>query len=157
MKRDSWLLMMTPKSYRTFGYGPPRRGAAPFQAVGDGIDWATQTHRVCVMDANGEVLREQTVQHEGDAIRELLRSLDALTGSQPEKVGVAIEVPRGPVVEAFLERNYAVFGVKMAEIMRRHGLTPAPPQGRRVRARRGGCALIAVAPRQRSGTCARCG
>ena len=33
------------------------------------------------------------------------------------------------MVEAFLERNYAVFGVKMAEIMRRHGLTPAPPQG----------------------------
>ena len=93
-----------------------------------GIDWATQTHRVCVMDANGEVLREQTVQHEGDAIREFLGSLDALTGSQPEKVGVAIEVPRGPVVEAFLERNYAVFGVNPKQLDRfrdRHSVAGA--------------------------------
>jgi hypothetical protein len=67
-----------------------------------GIDWATQTHRVCNMKAEGEILREQTIKHDGNSVTELLDELDKITDGRPEQVGVAIEVPRGPVVEAFL-------------------------------------------------------
>ena len=36
----------------------------------------------------------------------------------PAQVAIAIEVPRGPVVESFLERNYAVFAVNPKQLDR---------------------------------------
>jgi len=101
-----------------------------------GIDWATQTHRVCIMNAEGEILREQTIKHDGNSITELLDELDKLdkiTDGRPQQVGVAIEVPRGPVVEAFLERNYAVFGVNPKQLDRfrdRHSVAGAKDDSR---------------------------
>jgi hypothetical protein len=35
--------------------------------------------------------------------------LQALTNGEMSALAVAIEVPRGPIVEALLEHNYAVF------------------------------------------------
>ncbi len=64
-----------------------------------GIDWATQTHQVCVMDACGKIVREFVVHHTGESVREFLRSLEA-AADEPCKIAVAIEVPRGPIVEA---------------------------------------------------------
>jgi transposase len=92
-----------------------------------GIDWATQTHQICVMDAHGTIAREHVVQHTGDSIREFLRWLEAFT-SEPGNVAVAIEVPRGPVVEAFLERGYAVFAINPKQLDRfrdRHSVAGA--------------------------------
>ena len=65
-----------------------------------GVDWATQTHRVCLMDANGEILRQQSIEHSGGAANTWLQSLEELAPGNPQGVAVAIEVPRGPLVEA---------------------------------------------------------
>jgi transposase len=83
-----------------------------------GIDWATQSHRICVMNSDGTVLRQETVAHSGEGINGFLRSLDALTGKEPHRVAVAIEVPRGSVVEVFLERNHTVFAINPKQLDR---------------------------------------
>jgi hypothetical protein len=76
-----------------------------------GLDWGTEFHRACVLDSSGKILRQCRVDHNGQAITEFLRSLNILANSQPASVAMAIEVPRGPVVEAFLEGGFAVFSI----------------------------------------------
>jgi predicted NBD/HSP70 family sugar kinase len=60
-----------------------------------GVDWATQTHRVCVMDAQGKILLEQTLKHSGEAISSFLQGLESITHGGGQRVAVGIEVPRG--------------------------------------------------------------
>jgi len=83
-----------------------------------GLDWATQTHRACVMNSEGAVLRQQTIEHSDEAISAWLLALVALTSSHPQRVAVSIEVPRGPLVEALLERQYAVFSINPKQLDR---------------------------------------
>src|SRR3984893_5903215 len=58
-----------------------------------GIDWASQSHQVCLVDARGECLGERAVAHGGAGIEELCDWLIARTGATPEVIGVAIERP----------------------------------------------------------------
>jgi hypothetical protein len=79
------------------------------------------------MDAHGTIVGEQVVQHTGESIREFLRSLE-VTERKPDQVAVGIEVPRGPVVEAFLERGYAVYSINPKQLDRfrdRHSVAGA--------------------------------
>src|SRR5215831_20159260 len=73
-----------------------------------GLDWGTEFHRACVLDASGEVVRECQVDHSGPAITDFVRLLNAMIHGKPERIAVAIEVPRGPVVEAFLEGGFVL-------------------------------------------------
>src|SRR6202049_2556021 len=57
-----------------------------------GIDWASQSHQVCLVDARGECLGERAVAHGGQGIEELCDWLIARTGATPEVIGVAIEM-----------------------------------------------------------------
>ena len=42
-----------------------------------GVDWATTTHAICIIDAAGQVLERFEVKHDRDGLAELLRySLD---------------------------------------------------------------------------------
>ena len=73
-----------------------------------GIDWASETHQVCLVDARGECAGERSVAHGGAALAELSDWLIGRTGAKPEVIAVAIETPNGPVVEALLERGFRV-------------------------------------------------
>src|SRR5437899_4337046 len=75
-----------------------------------GIDWASQSRQVCLVDARGECLGERAVAHGGPGLEELCDWLIARTGATPEVIGVAIEMTQGPVVEALLERGFCVMG-----------------------------------------------
>ena len=46
-----------------------------------GLDWGTEFHRACVLDSRGKILRECRVDHSGQAITDLLRSLAELANS----------------------------------------------------------------------------
>jgi len=83
-----------------------------------GIDWASQSHQVCLVDARGEGLAERAVAHGGAGIAELCDWLIAGTGARPEAIGVAIEVPHGPVVEALLERGFQVLAINPKQLDR---------------------------------------
>src|SRR6202022_3292965 len=83
-----------------------------------GIDWASQSHQVCLVDARGECLGERAVAHGGLGIEELCDWLIARTGATPEVIGVAIEMTHGPVVEALLERGFCVYGINPKQLDR---------------------------------------
>ncbi len=74
-----------------------------------GIDWATQAHQVCVVDGERRVVEERSVEHSGAALAELADRLTRLAQGEPARVAVAIEIPRGAIVETLIERGFHVF------------------------------------------------
>jgi transposase len=83
-----------------------------------GIDWATQAHQVCVVDAQGHLVAERSVAHAGGALGEFIEWLVALVGGRPEHAGIAIEIPRGAVVETLVERGFHVYAVNPKQLDR---------------------------------------
>jgi len=83
-----------------------------------GFDWASEQHRVCLLDAEGEHIAERDVRHGGGALSELCGWLLSATGAQPAQIAVGIETPRGPVVETLLERGFAVFAINPKQLDR---------------------------------------
>jgi transposase len=75
-----------------------------------GIDWAAETHAVCVMDTGGKVVAGFTIEHSADGIATLIRRL-ARYGEAGE-VPVAIERPDGRLVDLLLEAGHPVVPVK---------------------------------------------
>ena len=101
-----------------------------------GIDWATEQHRVCVLDAAGEVVGERNIAHDGTELLELCKWLQAITGAPPAEIAVAIETPRGPVVELLLERGFQVFAINPKQLDRfrdRFSVAGAKDDGRDAR------------------------
>lgn len=83
-----------------------------------GLDWATEEHRVCLFDAEGNRVAERDVTHGGAGLSELCSWLLERTGAQAAEIAVAIEMPRGPVVEALLERGFQVFAINPKQLDR---------------------------------------
>jgi transposase len=75
-----------------------------------GIDWAAETHAVCVMDAAGTIVAGFTIEHSADGIAELARRLARY--GDPGDVPVAIERPDGRLVDLLLEAGHPVVPVK---------------------------------------------
>lgn len=83
-----------------------------------GVDWGHTGHTVCVVDAQGTVVRETTVAHTGDALGAWVTALLAGVGAAPARLAVALEVPRGPVVEALLLRGIPTFSLNPKQATR---------------------------------------
>lgn len=83
-----------------------------------GLDWAKYQHRACLLDAGGKRVAERDVTHDGAGLQELCTWLLKMTGAQPAQIAVAIETPHGPVVEALLERGFAVFAINPKQLDR---------------------------------------
>ena len=75
-----------------------------------GIDWATRSHVVCVIDETGSAIERFEVEHDAAGMRSLAKRLTARHVS-----GVAIERPDGPVVDALLGA-----GLRVVVIASRH-------------------------------------
>ena len=72
-------------------------------AVFAGLDWASQTHAVCVIDERGTVRLQFDVTHDADGLRELLLRLHRC-GVQR----IAIERPSGLLVDALMDARLQV-------------------------------------------------
>lgn len=83
-----------------------------------GIDWAKSRHEVCVLDAQGEAVEQRQVEHKATPIAKLADRLIEQTGGDPARVAVAIEEPRGTVVETLLERAIHVYVVNPRQLDR---------------------------------------
>lgn len=83
-----------------------------------GIDWGTVQHAIAVSDATGRVVAEQPVAHTSDGLTRFADWLGEVSGGHLERVAVAIEVPRGAVVELLLERGAAVFSLNPKQLDR---------------------------------------
>jgi transposase len=83
-----------------------------------GIDWASEVHQVCLVDAAGKITGERRFPHGGVGLAELCVWLLAITGAEPAAIAVAIEVPHGPIVETLLERGFLVYAVNPKQLDR---------------------------------------
>ena len=91
-----------------------------------GVDWASQTHHVFVIDAQGRKIGERGFAHGGEGLAEMAAWITEKTGAAPDAVSVAIEVPHGPVVESLMERGFRVHAINPKQLDRfRDRFSPA--------------------------------
>jgi transposase len=82
-----------------------------------GIDWGSEKHQACLLDAAGKIAGEQEFTHGGAGLAALCDWLVAVADT-PGRVAVAIEVPHGPVVDALLDRGFAVHAINPKQLDR---------------------------------------
>jgi transposase len=83
-----------------------------------GIDWATQNHCVCLLDAEGRRVGEREFAHDGAGLTELRDWLLEKTKAASGQIAVAIEMPHGPVVEMLLDHGFVVFAINPKQLDR---------------------------------------
>src|SRR2546422_946963 len=71
-----------------------------------GLDWASRTHAVCVVDDSGTIRARFELANTGKSFAGLIKRMVKL-----RVAGVAIERPDGPLVEALLEAKLVVYMV----------------------------------------------
>lgn len=74
-----------------------------------GLDWAAETHAVCVLDHAGKQLAAFTIEHSSEGIALLIRRLAKY--GDPADVQVGIERPNGRLVDLLLEAGHPVVPV----------------------------------------------
>ena len=75
-----------------------------------GADWGSEKHQVCLLDGAGAVVGERAFRHDAAGLAALCDWLVSVAGDAGA-VAVAIEVPHGPVVDALLDRGFAVHAI----------------------------------------------
>lgn len=83
-----------------------------------GFDWASEKHHIALLDAAGNCIAEHDAKHSGAELAQLCSWLLAKTGATAAEIAVAIETPRGPVVEALLERGFVVYALNPKQLDR---------------------------------------
>src|SRR5215831_5204364 len=97
---------------------PEREDQPPSYDCFVGIDWGSQQHQVYVLDRDRRRLGERVVDHDGASLAQLAAWLWTVSAGQPQRVAVAIEVPRGAIVEGLLERGFHVFALHPKQLDR---------------------------------------
>jgi predicted NBD/HSP70 family sugar kinase len=82
-----------------------------------GVDWGSTKHQVCLLDQAGKVVGEREFAHGGAGLAALCEWVVSMAGD-PGTVAVAIEVPHGPVVDALLDRGFAVYAINPKQLDR---------------------------------------
>ena len=91
-----------------------------------GVDWGSETHHVCIVDGEGAILGERAFRHGGAGLAEMADWLVATANAEAYAIGVAIEIPHGPVVETLMERGFAVHSLNPKQLDRfRDRFSPA--------------------------------
>ena len=83
-----------------------------------GIDWGSQSHQVCILNSEGAVLGERAFAHSGEGLSQLLDWVLAWVGGVAAHLGVAIEIPHGPVVDNLLDRGIRTFSINPKQLDR---------------------------------------
>src|SRR5215472_17553446 len=83
-----------------------------------GIDWGSQQHQVSVLDRDRRRVGERVVDHDGASLARLADWLWAASAGQPQRVAIAIEVPRGAIVEGLLERGFHLLALHPKQLDR---------------------------------------
>ena len=82
-----------------------------------GIDWGSEAHQACVLDHERRIVAERSFAHAGDAVAGFAQWLRELA-DDPGRVAIAIEIPRGAVVETLVERGFQVYAINPKQLDR---------------------------------------
>ena len=91
-----------------------------------GIDWGSANHQIALINAEGQLCGERSFPHGGQGLRNLTQWIKSSTSTAPSQIGVAIEVPHGPVVETMMESEFQVHAINPKQLDRfRDRFSPA--------------------------------
>ena len=81
---------------------------------------------MALVDPDGQLLANRSIRHDGSGLAAMTEWILARTTATAAAIGVAIEVPHGPVVEAMMERGFAVHSLNPKQLDRfRDRFSPA--------------------------------
>ncbi len=83
-----------------------------------GVDWASATHYAYALDAAGVKLGHRSFEHSGEGLVELANWIQKMTGQEPNRVAIGIEVPHGPVVESLMDAGFLVYALNPKQLDR---------------------------------------
>ena len=83
-----------------------------------GIDWGTEAHQLCLVDAKGERVLERSIPHRAEAVFEAVDWVLRESGVTAGTIAVGLEMPRGALVHTFLERGFGVFAINPKQVDR---------------------------------------
>ena len=112
-----------------------------------GIDWGSEVHQACVLDHERRIAAERSFAHTGSAVAEFAQWLRELA-DDPGRVAIAIEIPRGAVVETLVERGFQVYAINPKQLDRfrdRYSMSGAKDDRRDAFVLADSCALISPA------------
>ena len=75
-----------------------------------GLDWASRSHAVCIIDDSGVIREQFEVSHDAAGLRELLTRLHRCARA-PAPLPIAIERPSGLLVDSLVEAGYSVIPI----------------------------------------------
>lgn len=81
-----------------------------------GVDWGSESHEVCVLDASRKPVRGLTVAHTADGLHRLRQQLWELAPAAT--IAVAIESPSSPATEPLLDAGFTVFSINPKQLDR---------------------------------------
>jgi transposase len=82
-----------------------------------GVDWGSERHQACLLDAQGNIVAEREFPHSGAGLAELADWLVGIAEAA-SAVAVAIEVPHGPVVDSLVDRGFVVHAINPKQLDR---------------------------------------
>jgi hypothetical protein len=83
-----------------------------------GIAWGSRPPQVCVLDRDRRRGGARVVDHDGASLARLADWLWTVSAGPPQRVAVAIEVPRGAIVEGLLDRGFHLFALHPKQLDR---------------------------------------
>jgi len=98
-----------------------------------GVDEGDERFQVCLVDGTGAAQEQRSFTCDGRGIEE---AIGWLKSSNAERIAIAIESPRGPLVAAFLEAGFEVYSLNPKQLDRfRDRFSPAGSKDDRLDAR----------------------
>jgi transposase len=83
-----------------------------------GVDWGSEAHALCLLNAQGQICGTRTVAHTAGAVHEAVAWVRELTGAPPAAIAVGIETPRGVLVDTLIEQGFPVFALNPKQLDR---------------------------------------
>ena len=83
-----------------------------------GIDWGSEVHALCLLDATGRIRGTRTVAHTRSPFTTAVHWVREQTGTPPAAIAVGIETPRGALVDTVIEHGFPVFAVNPKQLDR---------------------------------------
>jgi Transposase len=83
-----------------------------------GSDWGGAAHHLWLMDARGEMRGRRVVDHTAAAVSDAMTWMRQVTGVPVDQIAVAIETPRGVLVDTLIEQGFAVFAINPKQLER---------------------------------------
>lgn len=83
-----------------------------------GVDWGSEAHVLCLLDATGRVQATRPVAHTAVDLHSAVHWTREQTGAPPAQIAVAIETPRGALVDTLIEHGFPVFAVNPKQLDR---------------------------------------